>query len=81
MPEPNQCLAILYADICDSVRLYEHLGDAEAHRLAERSMQTMVEITQQYGGTLIRTQGDGVMSTLPSAKAACYAARSVCHLD
>jgi len=77
MPESNHCLAILYADICDSVRLYERLGDAEAHRLAERSMHSMAEITQQYGGTLIRTQGDGVMSTLPSATAACYAARSM----
>ena len=77
MHDPNQFLAILYADICDSVRLYERLGDTEAHRLAERSMQTMVEITQRFGGTLIRTQGDGVMSTLPSAAAACYAARSM----
>ncbi len=52
-------LAILYADICDSVRLYERIGGTEAHRLVEASMGHMVSITKRLGGTVIRTQGDG----------------------
>lgn len=64
-------LAILYADIRDSVRLYERVGDAEAHRLARRSMQLMVDITLRHDGIVIRTQGDGVMSIFPSAATAC----------
>ncbi len=70
-------LAILYADICDSVRLYDRVGDTEAHRLAETSMGLMVSITEQLGGTIIRTQGDGVMATFPSAAKACEAARDM----
>jgi len=77
MTQPANSLAILYADICDSMRLYGRLGDREALRLVEGSMQAMVEITQRFGGTLIRTQGDGVMSTLPSAAAACEAAQAM----
>ncbi len=67
-------ISTLYADICDSVRLYENVGDAEAHRLADRCMQTLVQITHRHSGTVIRTQGDGVMSTFPSAAEACDAA-------
>jgi adenylate cyclase len=67
-------ISTLYADICDSVRLYEKVGDAEAHRLADGCMQTLVEITGRHAGTVIRTQGDGVMSTFPSAAQACDAA-------
>jgi len=70
-------LSILYADICDSVSLYEREGDAKAHQLVERSLQVMIDITRRHGGTVIRTQGDGVMSTFPSADAACAAAREM----
>lgn len=70
-------LSILYADICDSVRLYEKLGDAAAHRLAENCMRLLVEITGRHGGTVIRTQGDGVMSTFPTAGSACDAAQEM----
>jgi class 3 adenylate cyclase len=70
-------LSILYADMCDSVRLYERLGDAEGHRLAEYCMGMLVQITEQLGGALIRTQGDGIMSTFPDAVTACRAARAM----
>ncbi len=70
-------LSILYADICDSVRLYEKVGDAEAHRLAGYCMRLLVEITGRHGGTVIRTQGDGVMSTFPTAVSACDAAHEM----
>jgi class 3 adenylate cyclase len=70
-------LSILYADICDSVRLYEKVGDAEAHRLAENCMRRLADITGRHGGRVIRTQGDGVMSTFPSAVCACDAAQEM----
>ena len=75
MTQQQTFLSILYADICDSVRLYERVGDAEAHRLADNCMRLLAEITEGQGGTLIRTQGDGVMSTFPTAASACEAAR------
>ncbi len=77
MTHQQTFLSILYADICDSVRLYEKAGDAEAHRLAENCMQTLCDITGRHGGTVIRTQGDGVMSTFPAATCACDAAREM----
>jgi hypothetical protein len=67
-------LAVLYADICDSVRYYEHAGDARGHQMAENSMQCMCDITEAQRGTLVRTQGDGVMSVFPSGDAAFDAA-------
>ncbi len=76
-------LTILYADICDSVGLYERVGDTRAHQLAQESMSRMAEITRRQGGTVIRTQGDGVMTTFPSAAQACVAAREMqdAHAD
>ena len=73
-PAPSPILAILFADICGSVRLYELKGDAEAQRLTAWSIRTMVETTRLAGGRLIGTRGDGVMSTFPTANAAYEAA-------
>ena len=53
MGEPTQNMGILYADVCNSVRLYETLGDEEAHRLVHDCLSTLVEITGQYSGTVI----------------------------
>ena len=39
-PAPSPILAILFADICGSVRLYELKGDAEAQRLTAWSIRT-----------------------------------------
>jgi class 3 adenylate cyclase len=67
-------VAILFADICESTKLYESAGDEEAYRLNGQSLELMREATLKAGGTVIRTQGDGMLSTFPSAKAAFDAA-------
>ena len=77
MGEPTRNLGILYADVCNSVRLYETLGDEEAHRLIHDCLDRLVEITRQYGGTVIRTQGDGVMSVFETADRTFDAARQM----
>ena len=77
MGEPTQNLGILYADVCNSVRLYEVLGDEEAHRLIHDCLHGLVGITKQYNGTVIRTQGDGVMSVFDSADQTFDAARQM----
>jgi class 3 adenylate cyclase len=66
--------AILFADICESTRLYEKAGDEEAYKLNDRSLGLMREATERAGGTVIRTQGDGMLSTFPTARAAFEAA-------
>ncbi len=75
MGESTHNLGILYADVCNSVRLYENLGDEEAHRLIHDCLDKLVEITRQYNGTGIRTPGDGVMSGFHTADATFDAAR------
>lgn len=77
MGEQTPNMGILYADVCNSVRLYETLGDEEAHRLIHDCLAKLVEITRQYSGTVIRTQGDGVMSVFGSADQTFDAARQM----
>jgi adenylate cyclase len=72
-PVPSSILAVLFADIYGSVRLYELKGDAEAQRLTAWSIRTMSETTRLFGGRLVGTRGDGVMSTFGTANAAYQA--------
>ncbi|NNG03285.1 MAG: adenylate/guanylate cyclase domain-containing protein, partial [Inquilinus sp.] len=79
MDQQTQCMGILYVDVCNSVRLYEVLGDTEAHRLIHDCLHLLVDITHRHGGTVIRTQGDGVMSVFPTADATYDAATEMQH--
>lgn len=74
MTEQARFLAILFADICDSTRLYETVGDAGAHGLVAQCLKSLSEIIRRHGGTVIKTIGDGIMSTFPTADRACAAA-------
>jgi len=67
-------LAILFADIADSTRLYELLGDEPARNLLSKSIQSMTDVTVAQGGTVLKTIGDEIMCTFPTADAAVTAA-------
>jgi len=67
-------LAILFADIAGSARLYEVLGDEPARNLLARSIQSMTDVTLAHGGTVLKTIGDEIMCTFPTADAAVDAA-------
>jgi len=69
--------AILFADICESTKLYESAGDEEAYRLNGQSLEVMRQATEQTGGTVIRTQGDGMLAMFPSSRAAFDAAAAM----
>jgi class 3 adenylate cyclase len=74
-PLPQQTLlAILFADVSGSTKLYEALGDTRARQLVSRCIQLMTESTEKYGGSLIKTIGDEVMCRFPSADQAAGAA-------
>lgn len=66
-------LTILFADISGSTRLYEVLGDAPARAKVSGCLATLTEITERHGGTVIKTIGDEIMCTFPSAEAAVEA--------
>lgn len=70
----QQALAVLFADIVGSTRLYDTLGDVQAKKMVDECIALMRKIIGQYGGRVIKTIGDEVMCTLPEADSACLAA-------
>lgn len=72
--EEGKELAILFADVVGSTRLYETLGDDRARETVQQCLTVMRDATEQFGGTVIKTMGDEVMATFPSADDAMNAA-------
>jgi len=66
--------AVLFADVSGSTKLYETAGNVVAHAAIERCLRVMREKTIAAGGRVIKTIGDEVMSSFPSADAAGDAA-------
>jgi len=67
-------LAVLFADISNSTRLYETLGDHAALQLIDRCLTTLKGVAQKFGGRTIKTIGDEIMCVFPSAEAGLQAA-------
>jgi adenylate cyclase len=67
-------LAILFADVVGSTRIYEVMGDLKAREMVATSIDVMRSATEQHHGTVIKTMGDEVMSTFPTADDALNAA-------
>ncbi|GMW05434.1 MAG: hypothetical protein AMXMBFR8_02310 [Nevskiales bacterium] len=63
----GKAVAILFADVVGSTHLYEALGDERARDTVQHCLKIMREATEQFGGTVIKTMGDEVMATFPSA--------------
>jgi class 3 adenylate cyclase len=67
-------IAIMFADIAGSTKLYDTLGDQAARAKVAATLETMSEITRANKGTVIKTIGDEVMCTFPTAENAGTAA-------
>lgn len=67
-------LAIMFADISGSTKLYELLGDAMARTVVAETLATIGKIVERFNGTVIKTIGDEVMCTFDSAEDAAIAA-------
>ncbi|MBM4221856.1 MAG: adenylate/guanylate cyclase domain-containing protein, partial [Gammaproteobacteria bacterium] len=70
-------LSILFADVVGSTQLYENLGDERARETVQQCLRVMKQATEGFGGTVIKTMGDEVMSTFPSADDALNAANQM----
>jgi adenylate cyclase len=70
-------VAILFADVVGSTQLYEKLGDDKAREMVARCLEIMREATEDQSGRVIKTMGDEVMSTFPSADEAMTAAKQM----
>lgn len=67
-------LAILFADISGSTRLYELLGDTQARVRIADCLGRLEEVVVEHGGKVVKTIGDEVMCTFPEVEAAVVAA-------
>ena len=67
-------LAILFADVVGSTRLFESLGDQRARAMVAICIDVMRTATEQHNGTVIKTIGDEVMATFPKPDDALDAA-------
>jgi len=70
----SQKLAVLFADICGSTALYDRLGNDLARRLISQCLEVLCAELPAQQGVLIKTLGDEVMCTFPSALQAFDAA-------
>jgi len=67
-------LAILFADVAGSTGAYQVLGDTLARDILSRCIASLIDVTRDCGGTLVKTLGDGIMTTFADADAAAAAA-------
>lgn len=70
----NDQLAIMFADIAGSTRLYDTVGNVRAREITSRCIELLSRVTEKYKGRVIKTIGDEVMCTFPTADDAAGAA-------
>lgn len=66
-------VAIVFADVVGSTQLYDRFGDTRASETVAICLDVMKEATHQFGGTVIKTIGDEVMSTFETVDEAMKA--------
>jgi len=67
-------MAVLFADVCGSTRLYETLGDTEALATIGACLALIGTACAGHGGRVVKTIGDEAMAVFPSADHAAQAA-------
>lgn len=67
-------MAVLFADVSDSTRLYESLGDALAFGNVREIIALLKSITEAFNGRVVKTIGDGLMCSFQVADEAANAA-------
>lgn len=67
-------LTVLFADIADSTRLYQQLGNDRALQIVEHCMSRLGSIARGQHGEVIKTVGDEIMCKFPSPEAAVQSA-------
>jgi adenylate cyclase len=70
----SQTLAVLFADIDGSTKLYEVHGDEAAHRLTKECLSVLDAQAGRAGGRVVKTSGDGVMCVFATPDEAFRAA-------
>ena len=66
-------LAILFADVAGSTRLYDRLGNAAAKKIVSQCLMILSEVTERHGGTVVKSIGDELMCVFPLPASAAKA--------
>ena len=74
MQQKPAIIAILFADIAQSTKIYEKIGNAAAQRVVAVCLAALTDVCSLHNGTVIKTIGDEIMCTFPTAKDAVDAA-------
>ncbi|XOV87224.1 MAG: adenylate/guanylate cyclase domain-containing protein [Pseudomonadota bacterium] len=77
MARENVEVAVMFADVTGSTRLYETLGDEDANRIIGKVLTVMGKITEMYQGYVIKTIGDEIMCRFLSANDCVRAAKDI----
>ncbi len=67
-------VAVLFADIAGSTKLYETLGDVQAKIMIDEALAAMRAITKRCQGRVVKTIGDELMCVFASAERGFLAA-------
>ena len=67
-------IAILVADVSNSIGLYETLGDEPAHALIAGHQAKLTQIVKHHGGVVFMGIGDSLLCSFPTADHAAQAA-------
>lgn len=77
MNQQSRDLAIMFADVSNSSALYKRLGNVDAKRLVDKTLDIMSRLTAEHAGTVVKTIGDEIMARFDSAGDACRAAMAI----
>jgi len=77
MTRTERMLAVLFADVSGSTRLYETLGNAQALVAVARCLDLVTGVSEGHGGRLIKTIGDEAMTVFPSVDDCTEAAAEI----
>jgi class 3 adenylate cyclase len=73
-------LAILFADIAGSTRLYERLGNTVAKKIVSDCLRLLSEVTERHSGRIVKSIGDELMCVFPNADDAAQASTEMHHV-
>ncbi|MGH1365251.1 MAG: adenylate/guanylate cyclase domain-containing protein [Calditrichia bacterium] len=73
-------LTILFADICQSTRLFEKYGDDQAQQIVAQTLDILIDLVRRADGAVIKTIGDEVMCTFQEVNTAARVAHTMQHL-
>lgn len=66
--------AVLFADVTDSTRIYETIGDTRALAVINQLLGLLDKSAADHGGSVVKKLGDGMVCAFATADEACRAA-------